>query len=33
MKEGMDRREFLKYSMATGLIVAAGEMMKGGRHG
>lgn len=27
MKEGMDRREFLKYSMATGVLIAAGEGM------
>jgi len=25
MKEGMDRREFLKYSLATGVLMAAGE--------
>lgn len=25
MKEGMDRREFLKYSAATGILIAAGE--------
>lgn len=27
MKEGMDRREFLKYSVATGVLIAAGESM------
>ena len=25
MKEGMDRREFLKFSMATGALLVAGE--------
>ncbi len=27
MKDGMDRREFLKYSAATGVLIAAGEGM------
>ena len=30
MKEGIDRREFLKLSMATGAFIMAGELMKGG---
>ena len=30
MKEGLDRRDFLKYSMATGAFFMAGELMKGG---
>ncbi|MFZ6006916.1 MAG: MBL fold metallo-hydrolase [Nitrospirota bacterium] len=30
MKDGMNRREFLKFSMATGVLIAAGETMIGG---
>ncbi len=30
MKDGIDRREFLKFSMAAGALLVAGEGMKGG---
>jgi 7,8-dihydropterin-6-yl-methyl-4-(beta-D-ribofuranosyl)aminobenzene 5'-phosphate synthase len=30
MKNGMDRRDFLKFSMATGALIASGEALKGG---
>ena len=30
MNEGMKRRDFLKYSIATGVLIAAGEKWKGG---
>jgi hypothetical protein len=30
MKNGMDRREFLKFSIATGALLVVGEGMKAG---
>jgi hypothetical protein len=33
MNDGMDRRDFLKYSVATGAILAAGGATKDGCNG